>query len=127
MTARAALKNHSMPNFDVHSVVLLAFAALAIGLASTAQSQPSLAAPSPSSAATPALVPVAADAAPIPHNKITAQDIDAAFDRADRDRDGRLSRAEAEHFPMVSQRFEQFDTNHDGAISRAEFHSAAGQ
>jgi EF hand len=52
--------------------------------------------------------------------------IDAAFNRADRDGDGRLSRQEAEHFPALALSFEQIDRNHDSYISREEFNSAVG-
>lgn len=50
---------------------------------------------------------------------------DAAFERADRDGDGRLNRQEVEHFPALSQRFDQIDSNRDAFISRDEFNSAA--
>ena len=52
--------------------------------------------------------------------------IDAAFDRADSNHDGRLDRQEAEHLPAVAQDFEQVDSNHDQFISREELHSVAG-
>lgn len=51
--------------------------------------------------------------------------LEAAFRRADRDNDGRLSRQETEHFPMLAERFEQFDRDHDGHLSRDEFQRAA--
>jgi EF hand len=56
--------------------------------------------------------------------RVSSKSIDAAFDRADRDGDGRLSRQEAEHFPALAQRFEQIDLNRDAFISREEFNSA---
>lgn len=106
MHAKAQVKNHSILNFDARSVLMLAtVAAISIGLASAVHAQ------------TPA---------PIPANKTTARDVEAAFTRADVDRDGRLSRSEAERFPMVVQRFEQFDQNRDGFLSRDEFNAAAG-
>lgn len=49
------------------------------------------------------------------------QQADAAFQRADRDGDGRLSRAEADHLPAIAARFEQVDANRDQFISRDEF------
>jgi uncharacterized protein HemX len=57
--------------------------------------------------------------------QVTRMDLDAAFARADLNRDGQLSRAEAEHFPAMAQRFEQIDSNHDSFISRDEFNRAA--
>jgi EF-hand domain len=56
-----------------------------------------------------------------------AKSLDAAFRRADRDSDGRLSRQESEHFPALAQQFEQFDNNRDDFISRDEFNRAANQ
>lgn len=45
----------------------------------------------------------------------------AAFDRADTDRDGRLSRAEAGKLPTVGPKFEQYDENRDGYLSFEEY------
>jgi hypothetical protein len=49
------------------------------------------------------------------------QQAEAAFQRADRNGDGRLTRAEAEHLPEISARFDLLDANRDNAISRGEF------
>ncbi len=70
------------------------------------------------------------DASQGPHGgaatqRVSSKSIDAAFQRADRDGDGRLSRKEAEHFPALSQRFDQIDGNRDAYISRDEFNAAA--
>lgn len=51
----------------------------------------------------------------------TAQQMDMAFARADRNRDGGLSRAEAQVFTEVRLNFEELDANKDGVLSRAEF------
>ena len=51
----------------------------------------------------------------------TAQQVDAAYARADRNRDGSLSRAEAQVFTDVRLNFEELDANKDGVLSRAEF------
>ncbi len=51
----------------------------------------------------------------------TVQQMDAAFTRADRNRDGNLSRAEAQVFTDVRLNFEELDGNKDGTLSRAEF------
>lgn len=51
----------------------------------------------------------------------TVQQMDAAFARADRNRDGSLSRAEAQVFTDVRLNFEELDGNKDGSLSRAEF------
>jgi hypothetical protein len=102
-------------HFELCSVIFLA--ASAMGAASAARAQSTPGAPAQ-------MAPMAAADA-IPANKVTRMDLDAAFNRADVNRDGKLSRAEAEHFPAVAQRFEQIDSNHDGFISRDEFNQAA--
>lgn len=48
----------------------------------------------------------------------------AAFERADKNRDSRLSREEAMAMPAVAKSFEKIDANGDGSISRAEFGKA---
>lgn len=49
---------------------------------------------------------------------------EAAFARADTNKDGRLSREEAVRLPAISERFDQIDTDHDGFISPMEFEEA---
>ncbi len=123
------VKNHSIPNFgnfELRSVVLVA--ALAMGAADAARAQNSP--PSPASPASPsspsAQLAPSATATAIPPNRVTRNDLEAAFNRADTNRDGKLDRQEAEHFPAVAQRFELIDTDHDTFISRSEFSKAAG-
>lgn len=45
----------------------------------------------------------------------------AAFERADTDRDGRLSRTEATRLPTVGPKFEQYDEDRDGYLSFEEY------
>jgi len=80
-------------------------------------SPPSMVAPSPT--------PVAAVGAIAP-NKTTASDVAAAFARGDTNKDGRLSREEAEKFPEIANRFDQIDSNKDCFLSLDEFNKAAG-
>jgi hypothetical protein len=119
LSAKKRLK-HSIPNFEIHSVLL--FAALAMGAATAAQAQTSAA--SPTNPNRPRLQMASSDT--IPPNKATSKDLEAAFKRADTDRDGKLNRQEIEHFPALAHRFEQIDTDHDSVISRDEFNQAAG-
>ena len=51
--------------------------------------------------------------------------LDAAFGRADLDGDGRLSRRETDHFPVLAERFEQIDRDGDQHLSLDEFQRAA--
>ncbi|MDW5441328.1 EF-hand domain-containing protein [Polaromonas sp. SM01] len=116
------VQKHSIPNFGVPSVWLLA--ALIMGAAGAVRAQT---APSPMENHTPpAHIATAGTSGTIPPNTITNRELDAAFNRADTNHDGRLTRQEAERFPALEQRFEQIDSNHDSFISRDEFIKAAG-
>jgi EF hand len=44
-----------------------------------------------------------------------------AFERSDKNGDGKLSKDEAENLPAIAQRFEQIDTDKDGSISKTEY------
>ena len=47
--------------------------------------------------------------------------LEAAFNRADTNGDGKLSREEAGHLPAIALRFDDLDTNKDGFLSMEEF------
>ena len=51
-------------------------------------------------------------------DKSTAE---AAFQRADADKDGKLSKAEAAKLPAVAARFDELDADKDGSLSMAEY------
>ena len=99
------VQKHSIPNFEMRSVLLLAL--LTVGTAAAVRAQ-------------------TAPGAAIPANRTTSQDLEAAFKRADLNQDGKLSRQEAERFPAVAQRFEQIDSNRDTFLSLEEFSKAVG-
>ncbi len=44
-----------------------------------------------------------------------------AFERADKNADGKLSKDEADNLPAIAQHFEQIDTDKDGFISKTEY------
>ena len=103
---------------------MLLVAALAAGAAGAARAQ--TAPPSPASPGSPpSQVAPSANQGAVPQNRTTPKDVEAAFNRADANKDGKLDRQEAEHLPAVAQRFEQIDTNHDSFISLAELTKAA--
>ena len=108
-------KKYFIPNFEARSVLLVATLTFA-GIAG-AQGQTSSPAPSRD-------MPAAADS--VSANKATSFDLNAAFDRADADKDGKLSRTEAENLPVVAQRFEQIDTDRDTFVSREELMKFSG-
>lgn len=51
---------------------------------------------------------------------------EAAFTRADADKDGKLSRAEAAKLPAVATRFDELDADKDGQLSLAEYMAGMG-
>jgi hypothetical protein len=128
-TTATQLPKHSIPSFELRSVLLVA--ALAVGAVGAARAQ--TAPPSPASPTSPPsqMAPSgtstggAGAAGAVPQNRTTPKDVEAAFNRADANKDGKLDRQEAEHLPAVAQRFEQIDANHDTFISLAELTKAA--
>jgi len=121
-TSPARHSKHSIPGFELRSVLLVAaLVAGGVGAARAQSAPPSPASPSsPPSQMAPSGTPGA-----VPQNRTTTKDVEAAFGRADANKDGKLDRQEAEHLPAVAQRFEQIDTNHDSFISLAELTKAA--
>jgi Ca2+-binding EF-hand superfamily protein len=91
-----------LPNFEACSVALIA--ACAIGAAAHAQS------------------PAASTASTASNGRSRAGD--SAFARADRNKDGKLSREEARLLPAIFERFDQIDVDRDEFLSRAEFDEA---
>jgi hypothetical protein len=133
MTTKAAKKNRSrlqqdfIPNFEMRSVLIIATFAVS---AASVYAQTSPRPPTMPGQHNPVAITTAADRADnttmANQVKTSSNNLDAAFNRADTDGDGRLSRKEAEHFPMLSQRFDAIDSNRDSFISRDEFNQAAG-
>ncbi|MDP1742826.1 MAG: EF-hand domain-containing protein [Polaromonas sp.] len=111
-------KIHFIPNFELRSVALLAALTVGAALSGQAQTTDSGAAKAPAAQGAPATRIAAPKAAP--HR----QDTDAAFARADTNKDGKLSRQEATRLPAVEQGFDQIDTNKDQFVSREEFEAA---
>ena len=114
---------HSIPNFEISSVLLVAV--LVMGAAHSAQAQTSPAAAAPGYSP-PSQMAMSVTAVAIPPNQATGKTVEAAFQRADTSRDGQLSRQETERFPALAQRFEQVDSNGDHFLSPDEFRRAAG-
>ncbi len=124
-TTATQLSKHSIPSipsFELRSVLLVA--ALAVGAAGAVRAQ--TAPPPPASPTSPPsqMAPSGTPGA-VQQNRTTTKDVEAAFSRADANKDGKLDRQEAEHLPAVALRFEQIDADHDSFISLAELTKAA--
>jgi hypothetical protein len=58
---------------------------------------------------------------PIPAARWTLAQLRQAYDLADTDSDGRLSRAEAQRLAIMPRSFEDLDLNKDGVLERGEY------
>jgi EF hand len=67
--------------------------------------------------------PPAAAQAPAP-KPMSAKEMDAAFTKADGNKDGKLDRIEAEKFAGLPARFDQADADGDKMVSKAELEKA---
>ncbi|HEX6705270.1 MAG TPA: EF-hand domain-containing protein [Albitalea sp.] len=65
--------------------------------------------------------------APVADASTDAAALQAAFDNADINRDGRLTRQEAARIPAVHSRFDQLDKDRNGYLTPEEFGKATGQ
>ncbi|EPD43184.1 MULTISPECIES: EF-hand domain-containing protein [Delftia] len=108
--------------FEIRSVML--FAAISLGSVAAMAQAPSP--PKSAPADTVQFGPSAGSAAGIQPAPAPAgaNDVQAAFDRADTNRDGKLSKKEAEALPAVSSNFAQIDADKNGSLSRDEFSKA---
>ena len=115
MSISTKRNKYFIPNFEASSVVLVAALAMGVlGAVTVAHAQ------TPAPAATPAAPAMAGG------GKTSAKDLDAAFARADANKDGKLDKKEAEMMPAIAERFGQLDADSDGFLSREEFGKAAG-
>ena len=80
--------------------------------------------PSPPSPAPVVVPPPAATPQPLPAARWTPAQIRDAFDTADSDSNGELSRAETQRLAILPRSFEDIDLNKDGVLARAEYERA---
>jgi hypothetical protein len=66
----------------------------------------------------------AAASQPVPASRWTPAQIREAFDSADANSDGQLTRAEAQRLAIAPRSFEDMDTNKDGVLTRDEYEAA---
>lgn len=102
-------------SFSFDTASLLLFTALSMGGTATAFAQTGGPAfgPGPNASGT--------------HKATSTSPAGQAFDRADANKDGKLSPQEAATLPAVGGRFEQLDTDKDGTLSREEFEKGVKQ
>jgi Ca2+-binding EF-hand superfamily protein len=108
--------NSSISRHAAASITLLAALLATPSWAQTA-------APAPAPATLP-VVPAATAAQPLPASRWTAPQIRQAFELADADTNGELTRSETQRLAIVPKPFEDMDQNKDGLISRAEYEAA---
>jgi hypothetical protein len=101
-----------------------AFTAVAAGCAVAvhAQTPGSAAEAPPASSAIPAPV-----TQPLPPNRWTPAQIREAFQLADVNGDGQLTRAEAQRLPIMPRSFEDADANKDGVLTLDEYQASFAQ
>jgi len=61
---------------------------------------------------------------PLPANRWTAAQVGEAFQLADTNADGRLTRAEAQRLAIMPRSFEDTDINKDGVLTLDEYRSS---
>ena len=113
-------QRRTLPSFDARSVML--FAALTMGGAMAQAQTPAAPSaqpryqtgPGPGTSQPQAVFGGSSAAAP-------GGDSASAFERADANRDGQLSAAEAGQLPAIANRFQALDKDKNGSLSRAEF------
>lgn len=70
------------------------------------------------------VVPVAPATQPMPPHRWTVQQIGQAFELADADSNGELTRAEIQRVAIMPRNFEDMDRNKDGVVARSEYEGA---
>ncbi|KOC19445.1 histidine kinase [Comamonas testosteroni] len=113
------LLNCKVSSFEVVSVVLFSALTLGGGMA-FAQS-------GVGNNKEPARIVQSGSATGVQQAPTAKNSVQAAFERADANRDGQLSAQEARQLPVISQRFEEIDSDRNGQLSRAEFDKGAQQ
>jgi Ca2+-binding EF-hand superfamily protein len=98
---RKAQRSFVQRHFNTCSVAILAVAALHMN---------------------PAFAQMSAPAKPAPEMRAKVQE---AFARADKNRDGKLSKEEAAIMPAIAELFDKADVDKDGFLSKAEFAEVA--
>ena len=129
--ALKTLSRRTFASFDKRSVLL--FAALSLGGAAALHAQQAPAGTAPAASKSPSSGPsfgpgrAGPSASQNGDNNLDAPRAasQAAFDRADANRDGQLSAQEADTLPAIGNRFMELDADKNGMLSREEFNEGA--
>ena len=116
------LLNCKVSSFEVVSVVLFSALTLGGGMAFAQTGNANV-----GSNKEPARIVQSGPATGVQQAPTVKNSVQAAFERADANRDGQLSAQEARQLPVISQRFEEIDSDRNGQLSRAEFDKGAQQ
>lgn len=116
------LLNCKVSSFEVVSVVLFSALTLGGGMAFAQTGNANV-----GSNKEPARIVQSGSATGVQQAPTAKSSVQAAFERADANRDGQLSAQEARQLPVISQRFEEIDSDRSGQLSRAEFDKGAQQ
>ncbi|RDI11557.1 EF-hand domain-containing protein [Comamonas sp. AG1104] len=116
------LLNCKISSFEVVSVVLFSALTLGGGMAFAQTGNANV-----GSNKEPARIVQSGAATGVQQAPTVKNSVQAAFERADANRDGQLSAQEARQLPVISQRFEEIDSDRNGQLSRAEFDKGAQQ
>jgi hypothetical protein len=100
-------------------VLGIAAGVLVAALSASAQQQQQ-----PTAQPTLPVVPASPVTQPLPPHRWTAQQVREAFELADSDTNGELTRAEIQRVAVLPRSFEDMDQNKDGVVTRAEYEAA---
>lgn len=120
MTTKQQAKRRYVPDFDARSLMIIAAWTVAMAGSGAVYAQT----PPPPSPAQPS-APMAAPAGAMDPPPASKKEADAAFDRADANHDGKLTRNEAAAIPWLAEHFDEVDTTHQGFVTKGQFEGAA--
>ena len=117
-------QRRTLPSFDARSVML--FAALTVGGAAAQAQTPSAPSAQPQYQTGPGPATTQPKAT-FGGSSTTTPSVSSAsaFERADANRDGQLSSAEAGQLPAIANRFQALDKDKNGSLSRTEFEAGS--
>jgi hypothetical protein len=111
----------------VKNALILSAAFIACSAFAQAQSAAPPTVPAAPAPAIPAAAIPAPVTQPVPPHRWTAAQVREAFQLADGNSDGQLTRGEAQRLPIMPRSFEETDANKDGVINLGEYQAGFTQ